>query len=546
MAKLIISDFTLGLAPKHWNNGTTFGNRFNKPGQLLSENGAPCLVNPFYQPGYLIPGVTTFTAITNQASFSAGKIEKFITVDDNIIDTTSGTSIYGIQAGGIIHAINPSTKTLIITGEWPRTLDATGGTHDAHTTFIGDDIVEYQLNGTRKVFYSYRDNTDGDISTWDGSTFIATEDVFSTSTGGAVLSKTFPIKLIPSQNGFLYILNGSSIHKFDGTTDGGSTGTATLNVLTVPNHKIFVDAADHLGKMWILVEPKNTKAPTTSASRYVLYPTRDISVIIWDRDSTIISTENTLRISDCSEAYAIFPVNGVIHVLGRGTDPISAIGVQKLWAYNGTKFSVVKEIGSVTNGLPGCRGSIISYQNGILWQDVDGVIWWYGNVVQEGDKVMGSLFQVSRSGASVGGGGSMIAINGANILVERQNSGTLVGNLALGSSTSAGSDTNLYLAPIELPKLSTINGITFVFFAETNANTGTWSFDIYNKNNATVVTKSIDLDVDIPKGYAYFPLALEKSNIIALKFSTTSGLTMATVPKIMRIEIDYTPTPRLK
>ena len=154
MAKLIISDFTRGLAPKHWNKGSTFGNRFAKPGQLLSADGAVCLVNPFYQPGYLIPGVTTFTAITNQASFSAGKIEKLIAVDDNIIDTTSGVSIYGIQSGGIIHAINPSTKTLIITGAWPRTLNATGGVHDAHTTFIGDDIVEYQLNGTRKVFYS--------------------------------------------------------------------------------------------------------------------------------------------------------------------------------------------------------------------------------------------------------------------------------------------------------------------------------------------------------------------------------------------------------
>lgn len=546
MAKIIFSDFTLGLAPKHWNNGASFGNRFAKPGHLLSQDGAVGLVNPFYQPGYLIPGVTTFTAITNQASFSAGRIEKFIVVDDNIIDTTSGTSIYGIQSTGIIHAINPTTKALVITGAWPRTLNATGGTHDAHTGFIGDDIVEYQINGVRKVFYSYRDGTDGDISTWDGATFIATEDVFSVSAGGAVLSKTFPIKLISSQNGFLYVLNGSSIHKFNGTTDGGATGTTTLNVLTVPNHKIFIDAVDHLGKMWILVAPKNTKAPPSNGTMYGLYPSREITVVVWDRDSTIISTENTIRISDCSEVYAIFPVNGVIHVLGRGTDPTSSMGVQKLWAFNGTKFSVVKEIGSQTNGLPGCRGSIISYQNGILWQDVDGVIWWYGNVVQEGDTVTGALFQISRSGASTGGGGSMIAINGANILVERQSSGTLVGNLQLGTSTSHCSDTYLYLAPVELPKLSTINGITLVFFAEANANTSTWSFNIYNKNNATPITKTIDLDVDVPKGYTWFPLALEKSNIIALRFDTSDSLTLATVPKILRIEIDYTPTARLK
>jgi hypothetical protein len=539
MAKIIIDNWTAGLAPKNWINPTTFGNRFGKPGQILSGD-----VNPFYQPGYLVGGNTTFTAITNEASLANSRSERWINVDDNVIDTSSGVSIYGVQANKV-HAINPTTSTLVITGSWPHTVDATGGAHDAHTTFALDDIVEYQLNGVRKVFYSYRDNTDGDISTWDGTTFIATEDVFSTATGGAVLTKTHPISMVTSQNGFMYVLQGSFVYKFDGTTAGGAGGTVST-VLTLPNSRLFVDAVDHQGKLWLLTQPKHTKAPSSTAEKFDGFPSRSISVIAWNRDSTVISTENTIKIDGCEEAFYITVIAGVVHVFARGTSAFSSRGTVKIFAYNGNKFVLVKEVGDSLTGTPACRGAFIPFEGGVLWQDINGLLFWYGNILAEGDSVQGSLFTVGRSGADAGTGGAIIDKSGAAIYVQRLVSGAIkMGSIAFGSSANAGSTANLYLAPVELPKLSTINGITVVFYAESNASTSTLGFSILNKNNGTAITKNIDLDVDIPRGYVYFPLAMEKSNMVGLYIASQSGLTLATMPKIARIEIDYTPIGRL-
>lgn len=553
MAKIIIDNFTEGLAPKYWNDYSLFVNRFGKPGQVLYGE-----VNPFYKPGYLMGGSSTYTALTNESALTdSGRFEQFIIADDNIIDTSSGTSIYGIQNAttGQFHAINPTTNTISSSGstpKWPKITNLTSGAHNGHTTEVFDDVFRYQVNGVQKTLVLMRDNTDWDILKWD-STLTAGDvlgNVGSAATGytTSMVNITYPTFAVVSDNSYCYIVDINKVHKFDGTAlTGGANGTLTADVLLLDNSRMFVDGVDHQGKIWFLTQPSHVKSSSSYVEQYSAWPTRDISVVVWGRNSSVVNVENNIRLDGCSESFFITPINGVIHVFARGgSSTNSSRGINKLFAYNGSRFVLVKELGEGTSGIPCSRGAIIPYANGVLWQDTDGILWWYGNVLAEGDAITGSLFMVGKTSGSGVTGGAIIAKNSSAVYVSRiESSAMKFGQWDPMASTTSGNLTYIHLAPIELPKLSTINGITIIFLAESNANTGVVALDIYNKNNATNLTKYIDLDVDVPRGYVYHKLDLKKSNMIGLRLGTGDSFTNATLPKIMRIEIDYTPVGRM-
>ncbi len=550
MAKIVISDFTGGLAEKHWVNASTFGNKFGKQGQYLSGE-----INPFYAPGYLLGGNTTYSSPTNESTLTDnGRIEKLIVSDDNVV--SSASSIYFIQnitaAIPQFHQANDSFSSISSSGstpKWPKITNTTSGQHNAHTNIVFDDIFRYQLFGVHKTFVLMRDGTDWDLLKWD-STLTAGDvlgNVGSAATGYTTTMIDFlkPSFVIVASNGYCYIVNSDKIVKFDGTLDGGAAGILTNSVLTIPNSEQIVDGVDFKGKMWLLKQPRVPTlavVPSPYASeKYAGWIERDISVIVWNRDSTTISLDDTIRIDGATEVFAIRVVGGVPHVWGRGGGGTtsSSRGLVKLWAYDGSKFVVVKEIGDGQDGQPSVRSSIVNYMGGVAWQDLNAVLWWYGG---------GNLFKIGKSTASndTSGSGGILTM-GSGLVVPRVESSVMkAGVFNPMATTSAGNSSYIIMAPVYLPKLSTINGITIFFYAEANASTGTVAVDIYNKNSATPVTKNIDLDVDVPRGYAYFPLALENSNLFGLRFAAQTAFTIATMPKIERIEIDYTPTSKLK
>lgn len=550
MAKITIDNWTQGLAPKNWINPATFGNKFGKPGQYLSGE-----INPFYAPGFLLGGNTTYSSPTNESALTdTGRIEKFIVSDDNVVSSLS--SIYFIQNTSAaipqFHQANTAFTSISSSGstpKWPKITNTTAGQHNAHTDIVFDDIFRYQLNGVHKTFVLMRDGTDWDLLKWD-STLTAGDvlgNVGSAATGYTTTMVDFlkPSFALVASNGYCYIVNSDKIVKFDGTLDGNAAGILTNNVLTIPNSEQMVDGIDFKGKMWLLKQPRIPTLAVVPASwsseKYASWIERDISVIVWDRDSTVISIDDTIKIDGATEVFAIRVVDGVPHVWGRGGGGStgSSRGIVKLWAYDGSKFVVVKEIGDGQDGQPSTRSSIVNYMGGVAWQDINAALWWYGG---------GNLFKIGKSTATIDTSGSGgILTMGTGLVVPRIESSVMkAGVFNPMATTSAGNSSYIVMAPVYLPKLSTINGITIFFYAEANASTGTVAVDIYNKNSATPVTKYIDLDVDVPRGYAYFPLALENSNLVGLRFGSQLSFTIATMPKIERIEIDYTPTSKLK
>jgi len=95
MAKLILDDFTGGLAPKYWRN--TQRTRIIPDNTIVGGTQ-----NPLVYPGYLVPGSNTATTATNVDQLTNGtRAVGFIPVDDNNIDTAIGTSVYFGQAAKI-------------------------------------------------------------------------------------------------------------------------------------------------------------------------------------------------------------------------------------------------------------------------------------------------------------------------------------------------------------------------------------------------------------------------------------------------------------
>ena len=60
--------------------------------------------------------------------------------------------------------------------------------------------------------------------------------------------------MIPSGDGFMYILTKNVVHRLDGTLIGGGNGTLTANLLTAPAHYFLSHGIDYRSNLYIVVQ----------------------------------------------------------------------------------------------------------------------------------------------------------------------------------------------------------------------------------------------------------------------------------------------------
>lgn len=637
MAKVSWTDFTQGLTRKWYDmRSGDFRTRVSKPGELLYG-----CVNPFIYPGFLVTGSSTFTAVINETNILTNdRILAWCSVDDNIIDSVSGTSTYFTQ-GKYFNSLSTQSGTVTI-GIWPLSLEQSGTSiYSGAPVDQADGITDYQINGIRKQFICFRYNakTNWDFATWLGrvpQTFtvtIASPAVFtcnshglivnsrmrftttgllptglslnttyyvitagftantfqvSTSEGGTVVNTSgtqsgvhtigitgalfntamssavnyastiidpaVRIVNLVADNGFMYFGNRNHFNKFDGSTSGGANGTITPDVLTLSKSRAIIDAIDGAGNMWILTRPNWVRALQANDDN-LTSTSREISVLIWDRQSTNVNISDNIRIEDVQDAYFMYMHDSNPYVFTKGANKIV-----QLRAYNGKKFVIVAEIantssGSTYQGIPASKNSIVPYMNGFLWQDLDGNIYWYGDTNPIGEEglrfgltLKKSFFWVGRNITATSGlASSIIPITGSRIAIAYSNSDLQRLRIWDGmDSGSAASDITTFLPPLELPKLSTIMGVTIFFADIVNVSTGTIPVDIYNSYTKTTapnkVSTIIDLDVDIPRGWLYIPVSMINSNVVIIGIGSVITETVGSSPQIQRIEVEYEQT----
>lgn len=528
--------FDGGLAPRHFYTGS--GTFFNKYQEVDQYTGG--MLNPIFEDayGFIVPGNSTFTSVSGEGALSTDRILSIISVDDNNsnVDTTNGTSFYFAQ-GNKFFALDPTTDTIESTGGFPITL-----THGAHTNLVVDRIVQFgDDTGIPTVHVFGRDATDAFAGVFDKTNGYSEDGVAGDTTNwnNCGLNNLHKIVVAPADNTFLYFAQDNKVHQFSGTV---GANTVRPNVLVLSKTSRIADMHDAFGKMWILVKPYSQKTDTTSGLN-TFSTSRKCLVLVWNRISTQVAIDDSIALDDCNDVSYLYPHEGTIYAFVNGSNKINQLRV-----FDGKKFVLAAEIGRNEDGVPACKDSIIDYMGGILWQDTAAVLWWYGQPVGSSKK---RLYKIGRSStATAGTGGAIISKSTSTIYTTKTVSGSVKiekWNSQDGSATSGG--ITISIGNINIPKLSTINGIT-LFFLQSIDNTDTGTSALYintnNYSNTISATVTIDHNVDIPRGYLYAPLNINNVNVLGLSFEYSSSARIIDLPLIYKIEIDYTPTTKLK
>jgi hypothetical protein len=236
------------------------------------------------------------------------------------------------------------------------------------------DLEMYQVNGVRKIFFAYQENSGigGDIGFINPDITGTNPTWLSTTVAGAFQTgATNNVVMIPADNGFMYLLDGSTLHKIDGTIGGGVHGTAFPNVLVFPADFTLVDGLDWQAHIWIAIQTTSSFATGNAAS----YNEREVGVYVWDRQTTTLNTiQNFIPITGLREIRKIYVTpQGELRVLG-----ISSERLVQVRRYNGATFELVQELG--LGAYPKYRDSVTTLGGLIVWLGNDGVLYAHGKL----------------------------------------------------------------------------------------------------------------------------------------------------------------------
>jgi len=544
--KLIINDWSGGLVPHWWEN--TNLKKIGADNQFASG-----VVNPLIYPGFLTPGVGTgsATALKNidqlSASSTDGDLRNFVPVDDG--NQTGGTSIYTGQNNKIhvIDRILAGGEGIVTTAPFPHTISSAG----ANETVC--DLALYQLNGSLRLWYFYTDDAKGDGGTYDfsGDSFTtdsAAEDVWSTATGSAVLSNEASsgsnkdaIIVEVASNGYMYVMNGNSVHKMDGSTDGGAKGTVTRDIISFSETEMIVDARDHGGYMWMaLTSTDNLTGSTLNDG------VKFNGVAVWDKNSSAISINEFIPVPGATRIKNLFFYNGLPHLFTIGNG-----GITELRQYDGNSFKVIKEIGD-GNDYPVNRHAIIDIGTGFVWQSYDTDIWYYGKISPEIEgNALYKIMDFSNGAGEVGNGG-IIRVHDEYYYIYYRTS-TPTNNFSSYkpfNDTYAVNQGNYYSKVYQLPKLSRIKSMDVYYPAFTSTADANITFKIY-LNYSSVLTKELTINykADSSKGFKHFLLGgenFDKVNAVQIEIEWATGYANNASITPSRIEMEYEETGRIK
>ena len=236
------------------------------------------------------------------------------------------------------------------------------------------------------------DITDTGTGTHSISLFL---DTFSNTVPASATSFTkSKIKMIPSGDGFMYILTKNKVHRFDGTSIGGANGTLYPNILTAPEYFYFSHGIDYRNNLYIVVQ-KNTFHQVTTSN--VAYVNSEVGVYIWNRQSTFFNTSDFIPIPGMKEIRSIFiSPNGKIRIIG-----ISSSRKVQIRELNGGSFTLVKELPVLS--FPQYEDSLCVVDGFTVWQGNDGKLWYYGSEKPGEKEILFSPMQLSTDASLVTG-----------------------------------------------------------------------------------------------------------------------------------------------
>jgi len=412
----------------------------------------------------------------------------------------------------------------------------------------GTDLEIYQVNGVRKLFYSYQKSGGGNIGIHDFATTFNDTWLSGTVSGAFNTGATNNVKMVVADNGFMYVLDGAAVHKIDGTTGGGANGTATANVLTFPSSFQITDGVDARGNLWISItqNTNDLESAPTSVARY----STSSGIYIWDRQTTVMKSSDFIPIDGVREIRFILSFRGVPHSF-----TIGANGYTQLRGFTGNEFSILRELGP--SAFPRFKDSISVDSNFISWLGVDGLFYSYGRVQGEekdGLFILGDFTTKVADGRTFRNSGAIL-LAGTSETVSSGDNGSPIGYYVTFDDTSvegyvakwfphANSATsitpqahagNLYSGIKPLPRLSGVQDIVLYYpaLSSLSGSSTNATLSIYFNQSSTAYKSYTVTNDDAARGYVRIPVG-KKSGVnfvqLGLTWSTTNGLANCITP----------------
>ena len=192
-----------------------------------------------------------------------------------------------------------------------------------------------------------------------------------------------------ADNGFAYIFSGNSVHKIDGNTTGGATGTVTKNVILFPDSFSITDAVDYRSRLYLAIQDYPVSVLTTTKKSFA----GSCGIYIWNRISTQLSSADFIQLPGVREIKKIYSSpDGQLRLI-----VISNSGIVQLrqFGYNdsgGVVFNVLKDMG--IGAFPQVSDGLAVAGDKSLWAAND------GSVYCEKNGTVVRLFQIKEPGVT--------------------------------------------------------------------------------------------------------------------------------------------------
>jgi hypothetical protein len=510
--------------------------------------------NPFVYPGFLAPGRNYRKTLTQATTPTVN-----LTC---VYDKATGKFMTASQEG-IINIFADPDDTTANTGRNEVTANGLGS-----TTLPIYDFEIYQLNGVRKVFYSNFnvDLLQATVGVTNGTDFCynwsnsgTNANLYTgTVSGGGTFSK--PVFLRVASNNFMYIFctGTGAVAKVDGTTAGGTAGTITANVLTIP-HKQIVDAADWRNYLYIAVQDSfsgSAFAPTTDAERF----SYNCGVYIWDRSSTVVGTRDYIPLYGVKTINRLYVAHdGKLRVIC-----VASSGVTQIREYNGSSFEVIHELG--TTAAPQWWDAVTTSDYATFWVGQDKYIYAHGAPTAGFSNGVYKIGYLTSNSITAGFIGFLYYANVSEgttegLIVDYKDSSAAKTQKILFNYSSATAvtsyssklpdvDAGIIKTKVNpLPFASNIHSITVYFAPITGSGSSSVAGNIkVYLNLSLTATKSVDITkTDLVKGYKEIPVNKQYVNAIQLgiDYSTNTVVTVDGIAADMMpwyAEVDVTRT----
>lgn len=286
-------------------------------------------VDPFRKVGGLNPGPNPSVATNNSVITTA------------IVNGVAYNDIAYLVGGALLHEFTPATNVVTNAGSFPHTISAHGG----HATVVSTDICRANFGGTEYIFYSWNDNTDGDIGRLTpASTF---DDDFMSTVPTAAAALSINPHPMNASRGELFIGNGSKISSYDGTT---FTDTR-LNLQNGFVAQAIIATQNYL----VIFASKNT----TSLSSY----RSESKAFFWDYASSTYTFDYPI---DGNLVTAAFIYKGLPACFTAGRSVLNnEAKSNKIQIFTGNEFSTVVAFKETAPGIGGVEvvGDIIRWNS---------------------------------------------------------------------------------------------------------------------------------------------------------------------------------------